>query len=141
MKVYKIFIDGVELHHCISADVEKGVATCYVLNVHGDYVIDGACGDSFLTEDKFGEVTIEAPEGVDVIKRELEAADFHSVENDPTVIAEQFVNGFRGGPSTAYGDDEWQDLSESIKADLVKGIVKLINDARNRAYIHKGIDA
>ena len=53
----KIFLNGVLLQHCVSYDIEKGIATCYVLN-GSTYVLD-ASGDALLTEDKFGEVSIE----------------------------------------------------------------------------------
>ena len=35
----KVFLDGVELESCISADEEKGVAFCHVKDLEGNYVL------------------------------------------------------------------------------------------------------
>lgn len=53
----KIFLDGVELHHCVTADEEKGFATCVVR----DFIVDRTTCD-VTYEDKFGDIVIQTPE-------------------------------------------------------------------------------
>jgi len=56
---YKVFLDGVEVDHCITADEEEGFVFLYIPNNNGTGFIVSDDGESILSGEKYGEVVIQ----------------------------------------------------------------------------------
>ena len=56
--LYKVFLDGVELQHCLTADEEKGEAICYVVDKLTGLVSIEPGTDHTVTRTLYGNVEI-----------------------------------------------------------------------------------
>jgi hypothetical protein len=59
----EIYLDGVKITHCITADEELGKAECYKLNEWGNPFISEANPGEFETETRRGVVHVVVPFG------------------------------------------------------------------------------